>query len=94
MADLARLEQTARRARQDALGQARSETAQQVTECERRAEQLARRLRDLEQTITSQLGLRVQLRTTGDKKKGRLIIHYASLEQFDRVVELLGVRME
>jgi hypothetical protein len=48
----------------------------------------------LEQTITSQLGLRVQLRTTGDKKKGRLIIHYASLDQFDRVLELLGVRME
>jgi ParB family transcriptional regulator, chromosome partitioning protein len=51
-------------------------------------------IRDLEQTITSQLGLRVQLRTTGDKTKGRLIIHYASLDQFDRVLELLGVRTE
>jgi ParB family chromosome partitioning protein len=51
-------------------------------------------IRDLEQTITSQLGMRVQLRTTGDKKKGRLIIHYANLEQFDRALELLGVRPE
>ena len=51
-------------------------------------------IRDLEQTITSQLGMRVQLRTAGDKKKGRLIIHYANLEQFDRVLELLGIRPE
>jgi ParB family chromosome partitioning protein len=51
-------------------------------------------IRDLEKTITSQLGMRVQLKTSGDKKKGRLIIHYADLEQFDRVLELLGVRTE
>ena len=51
-------------------------------------------IRDLENNLTSQLGLRVQLRSGAKKGKGRLIIHYGSLDQFDRLLERLGIRAE
>jgi len=51
-------------------------------------------IRDLENSLTSQLGLRVQLRASGQKGKGRLVIHYGSLDQFDRLLERLGVKAE
>jgi ParB family chromosome partitioning protein len=48
---------------------------------------------DLEKTITSQLGLRVQLRASSSRKgRGKLIIHYTDLDQFDRLLERLGVK--
>lgn len=50
-------------------------------------------VRDLEQNLTSQLGLRVQLRA-GAKGKGRLVIHYGSLDQFDTLLERLGCKTE
>lgn len=50
-------------------------------------------IRDLERTLASQLGLRVQLRS-GQKGKGRLVIHYASLDQFDQLLERLGCKSE
>ena len=51
-------------------------------------------IRDLEKTITSSLGMKVQLRSTGKKGRGKLVIHYASLDQFDGLLEKLGVRPE
>jgi ParB family chromosome partitioning protein len=51
-------------------------------------------VRDLEQSLTSQLGLKVQLRTAGKKGKGRLVIHYGSLDQFDTLLERLGCKAE
>ena len=51
-------------------------------------------IRDLEKTITSTLGMRVQVRAGGQKGKGRLVIHYANLDQFDALLERLGVRAE
>jgi ParB family chromosome partitioning protein len=51
-------------------------------------------LKDLEQNLTSQLGLRVQLRAAGKKGKGRLVIHYGSLDQFDALLERLGCKAE
>lgn len=51
-------------------------------------------LKDLEQNLTSQLGLRVQLRAAGKKGKGRLVIHYGSLDQFDSLLERLGCKAE
>lgn len=48
---------------------------------------------DLEKTISRQLGMRVQVRS-GSKGKGRLTIHYASLDQFDELLGKLGVRIE
>jgi ParB family chromosome partitioning protein len=49
---------------------------------------------DLEKTISRQLGMRVQVRRSGSKGKGRLVVHYASLDQFDQLVAKLGVSIE
>lgn len=43
----------------------------------------------LERTISAELGMRVQLRA--NKGKGKLTIHFATLEQFDELMEKLGV---
>jgi ParB family chromosome partitioning protein len=50
-------------------------------------------LLDLEKSITRQLGMRTQVRG-GGKGKGRLIIHYASLDQFDDILGRLGVKVD
>ena len=50
-------------------------------------------LQDLEKSIARQLGMRVQLRS-GPKGRGRLVIHYASLDQFDVLLSRMGVRTE
>lgn len=52
-------------------------------------------LQDLEKNLARQLGMRVQLRTNPKAKgKGRLVIHYANLDQFDQLLSRLGVRLE
>jgi ParB family chromosome partitioning protein len=51
-------------------------------------------LLDLEKTIARQLGMRVQVRSTSKKGKGRLTIHYASLDQFDDLIQRLGITIE
>ena len=51
-------------------------------------------LQDLEKSLTRQLGMRVQLRSAANKKKGKLILHYASLDQFDELLTRLGVSPE
>jgi ParB family chromosome partitioning protein len=51
-------------------------------------------LLDLEKSLTRQLGLRVQLRSAAKKGKGRLILHYASLDQFDELLSRLGVNSD
>ncbi len=51
-------------------------------------------IQDLEKSLARQLGLRVQVRAGAKKGKGRLIIHYASLDQFDELLMRLGVRTE
>jgi ParB family chromosome partitioning protein len=51
-------------------------------------------IRDLEGTLSSQLGLRVQVRGGAAKGKGRVVIHYSSLDQFDQLLERLGVKAE
>lgn len=43
----------------------------------------------LEKTISAELGMRVQLRA--NKGKGKITIHFATLEQFDELMEKLGV---
>lgn len=50
-------------------------------------------IKDLEKSIASQLGMRVQVRAAS-KGKGRLVIHYGSLDQFDTLLERLGVKPE
>jgi ParB family transcriptional regulator, chromosome partitioning protein len=49
-------------------------------------------LSDLETNITRHLGMRVQIRSSG--KKGRVVIHYASLDEFDALLDRLGVKVE
>jgi ParB family chromosome partitioning protein len=51
-------------------------------------------LQDLEKSIARQLGMRVQVRSASKKGKGRLVIHYASLDQFDQLMSRLGVQTE
>lgn len=51
-------------------------------------------LQDLEKSITRQLGLRVQVRSGAKKGKGRLVIHYSTLDQFDELLTRLNVRSE
>ena len=46
---------------------------------------------ELETNLSRELGLRVQLRPAAKKGKGRLILHYGSLDQFDQLVSKLGV---
>jgi ParB family chromosome partitioning protein len=49
-------------------------------------------IRDLETTLSRELGLRVQVR--GATKKGRVIIHYSNLDQFDELMKRLNVQLE
>jgi ParB family chromosome partitioning protein len=48
-------------------------------------------LQELEKTFARHLGMRVQIRSGSNKAKGRVVIHYASLDQFDQLLEKLGV---
>jgi len=48
-------------------------------------------LADLEKTVARQLGMRVQIRGT---KKGKIVIHYASLDQFDELMKRMNVTVE
>ncbi len=50
-------------------------------------------LQDLEKTLSRQLGMRVQVRS-GSQGKGRLLVHYASLDQFDDLMQRLGVKLD
>ncbi len=47
-------------------------------------------IQDLEKSLSRQLGLRVQVRSSGKKGQGRLVFHYASLDQFDELLGKLG----
>jgi ParB family chromosome partitioning protein len=59
----------------------------------RAAKGSAAHLQDLERSLARQLGMRVQVRS-GAKGKGRLILHYNSLDQFDDLLQKLGVSPE
>ena len=51
-------------------------------------------IRDLEQSLSRQLGMRVQVRTRGKKGAGQVMIHYSSLDQFDELLTRLGAQAE
>ena len=51
-------------------------------------------IQQLEKSVARQLGMRVQIRSGGGKGKGRVVIHYASLDQFDELLEKLGIATE
>jgi ParB family transcriptional regulator, chromosome partitioning protein len=54
---------------------------------------LSPHMQDVEKTLCRQLGLRVQLRAARERGKGRLVIHYSSLDQFDQIIDRLGVNL-
>jgi ParB family chromosome partitioning protein len=50
-------------------------------------------LASLEKSFARQLGMRVQIKSkSGSKTKGRVVIHYATLDQFDHLMELLEIQ--
>jgi ParB family chromosome partitioning protein len=49
---------------------------------------------DLEKTLSRQLGMRIQVRAAAKKGKGRVIVHYGSLDQFDELLNRLGIKAE
>ncbi len=52
-------------------------------------------LMDLEKNLSRQLGIRVQIRAAGrSKTKGRLICHFANLDQFDELMARFGLSTE
>jgi ParB family transcriptional regulator, chromosome partitioning protein len=51
-------------------------------------------LAELERSCARQLGMRVQIKSSGKKTRGRLVIHYSSLDQFDQLLEKLGVSVD
>jgi ParB family transcriptional regulator, chromosome partitioning protein len=53
----------------------------------------AAHLADLEKSIARQLGLRAQVRASS-KGKGRLVLHYANLDQFDGLMARLGIKVD
>ena len=48
---------------------------------------------DLEKSLSRQLGLRVRVKAS-KKGKGRLVINYNTLDEFDRLMSTLGVKVE
>jgi len=51
-------------------------------------------LSELEKSLSRQLGLRVVVKASHKKGKGRLIIHYSTLDEFDQLMGTLGVKTE
>ena len=58
------------------------------------AREVSPHIQDLEKSMTRQLGLRVQVRSGQKKGRGRLIIHYGTLEQFDELLTRLNIHAE
>jgi ParB family chromosome partitioning protein len=51
-------------------------------------------LGELEKSLSRQLGLRVQVKASSRKGKGRLVIRYNTLDEFDQLMKALGVKPE
>jgi ParB family chromosome partitioning protein len=51
-------------------------------------------IQDVEKSVARQLGMRVQLRSTPGQGRGRLVIHYASLDQFDELLQRMGIQLD
>lgn len=55
---------------------------------------LSPHIADLEKSLARQLGMRVQVRSGAKQGQGKLIVHYATLDQFDEVLSRLGLKPE
>jgi ParB family chromosome partitioning protein len=54
---------------------------------------LSPHMADIEKTLCRHLNLRVQLRASRERGKGRLIMHYSNLDQFDEIMDRLGINL-
>lgn len=51
-------------------------------------------LKELELSLSRQLGIRVQVRPGATKSKGKMVLNYNTLDEFDSIVARLGVKLE
>jgi hypothetical protein len=51
-------------------------------------------LRDLEVRVGEQLGTRVKIKTDKSRQRGRVVIEFYDLDQFDGLLGRLGVSMD
>lgn len=51
-------------------------------------------LKELELSLSKQLGIRVQVRPGNTKSKGKLVLNYNTLDEFDSLISRLGVKLE
>ena len=51
-------------------------------------------LLDLEKSLSRQLGMKVQIKSAKKKGRGRLVLHFANLDQFDDLMAKLGLASE
>jgi ParB family chromosome partitioning protein len=49
---------------------------------------------DLESQLTRAIGTKVSIRPGGGRHRGRIVIEYYSLDDFDRIVAALGAKIE
>lgn len=61
---------------------------------ERPASGTTAHLKDLEQTFTRHLGMKVHIRASSVRGRGKLIIQYTTLDEFDALKERLGIEIE
>ncbi len=64
------------------------------TEGEKPKPPKAPHIEDLEKKLTSQLGTRVNINTRKNGYRGKIVIEFYSLNDFDRITELLGITDE
>jgi ParB family chromosome partitioning protein len=67
-----------------------------VADHEPATERLAadKHLRDIERRMTRTIGLKVSVKSGRRKNSGRIVLHYADLDEFDRLAERLGVDLQ
>jgi len=51
-------------------------------------------LRELEASLSRQLGVRSEIRSGANKKSGKLVLHYSTLDEFDILISRLGVKLD
>jgi ParB family chromosome partitioning protein len=51
-------------------------------------------IKDLERSISRQLGMKVSVRASPRKGRGKLTIQYATLDQFDQLMGRLGIKLD
>jgi ParB family chromosome partitioning protein len=49
---------------------------------------------DLEQQLSRQFGTKVTIETSRNNRRGKIIIEFYSLEEFDRIMEAVGMGSE